>query len=280
MADLAYVNGEFLPLAEARVSIEDRGFQFGDGVYEVIRTYGGRPFHLKAHLDRLAVSAQAISLELPESAARLASLAEEGIRRAGFPETKVYLQVTRGVAPRDHAFPRNGRSTLVMTFRALQPMDPALRSKGVGVVTMDDLRWARCDIKSVNLLGNVLARQRALEAGAFEALFVRQGVITEGAVSNVMAVERGILYTAPTGPMILAGITRQVVLDLARAEGIAVREEALPLARVRSADEMFLTGTTVEVLPVVRIDGGAVGGGTPGPVTTRLGRQFQAVIHS
>ncbi len=275
MPDLAYVNGTFLPLADARVSIEDRGFQFGDGVYEVVRTYGGSPFHLHAHLDRLLASADAIRLAVPETPIRLSELIAEGIRQAGFPETKVYLQVTRGVAPRDHAFPKTGTSTLVLTFRSLPPA-PGLHSQGVEVLTMDDIRWARCDIKSLNLLGNVLARQRAVEAGVFEALFVRQGLITEGSVSNVMAIVGGQLWTAPTGPMILAGVTRQFVLDLARGEGIAVREEALPLERFRGADEVFLTGTTVEILPVVKVDGGLIGGGIPGPVTRRLADRFRA----
>lgn len=278
MPDLAYLNGAFLPLADAKVSVEDRGFQFGDGVYEVIRTYRGRPFELAAHLRRLDTSAQAIHLTMPESLVRLTGLVEEGIRRAEFPETKIYIQVSRGVSPRDHAFPVGCVATLVMTFREMRPLDQALRDKGVAVMTTDELRWARCDVKSVNLLGNVLAKQRALEAGAFEALFIRDGVVTEGAVSNVMAVRRGELYTAPVGPTILAGVTRQVVLDLAQKEGVPVHEEALTLAQLQSAEEVFLTGTTMEVLPVVRLNANPVGKGIPGPVTLLLARRFQEAI--
>lgn len=278
MPELAYLNGAFLPIAEARVSIEDRGFQFGDGVYEVIRTYAGRPFHLRAHLERLRISAESLRLAIPDSLSRLAEVVDEGLRRAALPETKIYLQVTRGVAPRDHVFPKATPSTVVMTFRGFTPMAASTQAQGVAVLTMEDLRWARCDIKSVNLLGNVLARQRAVESGVFEAILVRNGLVTEGSVSNVMAVERGTLYTAPTGPNILAGITRQVVLELARANGIPVREDALSLERFRAAEEVFLTGTTVEVLPVVRIDGQPVGAGVPGPVTRSLVELFQRAV--
>ncbi len=275
MPDLAYVNGVFGPLESATVSIEDRGFQFGDGVYEVIRSYGGRLFALDAHLDRLATSAEAIRLALPAPLDQLADLIQDGVKRAAWPETKVYLQVTRGVAPRDHVFPSNTRPTVVMTFRRMNPMDPAVRAKGVSAMTMEDLRWGRCDIKSLNLLGNVLARQHAVESGAFEALFVKQGLVTEGSVSNVMALHQGVLHTAPLGPSILAGVTRHQVLDLARKEGLSVAERALTVAQFRAATEVFLTGTTVEVLPVIRVDGEAVGSGAPGPVTSQLARRFQ-----
>lgn len=278
MPDLAYLNGAFLPISEARVSIEDRGFQFGDGVYEVIRTYAGRPFQLQAHLERLRISAASLQLTIPDSIARLTEVVEEGLRRAALPETKIYLQVTRGVAPRDHVFPKATPSTLVMTFRGFTPMAASTQAQGVAVLTMEDLRWARCDIKSVNLLGNVLARQRAVDAGVFEAILVRNGLVTEGSVSNAMAVERGTLCTAPTGPNILAGITRQVVLELARKHGVPVREEAMSLERFRAADEAFLTGTTVEVLPVVRIDNKPVGVGSPGPITRHLSDLFQRAV--
>ncbi|MFO0775452.1 MAG: D-amino-acid transaminase [Nitrospiraceae bacterium] len=275
MPNLAYIDGTFLPLAEAKVSIEDRGYQFGDGIYEVIRTYRGKPFQLAAHLDRLATSARALSFELPRSLADLTTIIEDGVRRAAHPDTKIYLQVSRGVAPRDHAFPKGAVPTLVLTFTALMPLDPARQSTGVSAIFTDDLRWARCDIKSLNLLGNVLARQRALDAGAFEALLVRQGQVTEGSVSNVVIVENGALATTPLGPTILAGVTRQVVLDLARRNGIAVHETSLPMERVRHAQEVFLTGTTVEVLPIVRIDGRPVGAGVPGPVTQQLQNLFR-----
>lgn len=280
MPDLAYVNGVFGPLESATVSIEDRGFQFGDGVYEVIRSYGGRLFALDAHLERLATSAEAIRLALPMPIGQLADLIHGGVRKAAWSETKVYLQVTRGVAPRDHAFPANTPPTLVMTFRIMKPMDPTARAKGVSAMTMEDLRWGRCDIKSLNLLGNVLARQRAVESGAFEALFVKQGLVTEGSVSNVMALHLDVLHTAPLGPNILAGVTRQLVLDVARKAGLLVSEQALTLPQFRAASEVFLTGTTVEVLPVIRLDGAVVGSGAPGPVTSQLASRFQELTAS
>jgi D-alanine transaminase len=274
MGDVAYVNGRFMQLADATVPVEDRGLQFGDGVYEVIRTYRGRPFQVEAHLARLAQSAAAIGLLLPEVVRQFPALIDEGIGRAAYPDCKVYLQITRGVAPRDHAFPAHVAPTVIMTFRLMRPLDPALAAEGVAVVTTDDIRWGRCDIKSVNLLANVLARQRALEVGAFEALLVRRGRITEGAVSNAMVVRQGSLHTAPVGPEILAGVTRHLVLELARKQGLPTREEAITLDELRSADEVFLTGTTVEVLPVVKVDATVIGSGRPGPVSRLLQQRF------
>jgi D-alanine transaminase len=278
MADIGFVNGRFLPLEEATVSVEDRGFQFGDGVYEVIRTYHGKPFQLEAHLVRFERSAGAIDLPLPWSLQQWAAHVQEGIARSGYAESKVYLQLTRGVAPRDHGFPASVRPTAVMTVRELKPMDPARQAAGVTVMTMDDWRWGRCDIKSVNLLPNVMARQKATQAGAFEAVFVRRGQVTEGAVSNVMIVKAGRLLTAPGGEQILSGVTRTLVLELARKEGLPVEERFVSREELLHADEVFLTSTTIEVLPVIRVDGGPVGSGKPGPVTQRLQAAFQRFI--
>lgn len=274
MPDIGFVNGQFMPLADAVVSVEDRGFQFGDGVYEVIRTYGGRPFHLNAHLARLERSAKAIDLPCPLSSAQWAERVAEGIRLAGYRECKVYLQLTRGPAPRDHIFPTAVHPTVVMTVRELHPLSDGLRS-GVSAITLPDFRWGRCDIKSIGLLANVLARQRAKDAGAFEAIFIRDGEVTEGAVSNVMIVRGGILATSPEGEHILSGVTRGLVLELARKEGLAVQERPVSEAELRGADEVFLTGTTVEVLPVNRIDGIAIGSGRPGPIVTLLAARFR-----
>ncbi len=278
MPDIGFLNGQFLPLEETRVSVEDRGFQFGDGVYEVIRTYGGKPFHLEAHLARLARSAEAIQLAQPISMQEWSGFVAEGLRKAGYPESKVYLQLTRGVAPRDHRFPESVTATAVMTIREMRPVDSALQTKGVTVITMDDLRWGRCDIKSVNLLPNVLARQRALEAGAFETIFVRGREVTEGAVSNVMLVKHGVLATPPEGDRILSGVTRTVVLELAKKEGIPVQERQVWLEELRTADEVLLSGTTVEVMPVVRVDEAPVGSGRPGDVTRRLAASFRRAV--
>ena len=278
MPDVGFVNGRFLPLEGATVSVEDRGFQFGDGIYEVIRTYHGKPFQLDAHLARLERSAHAIELPFPWSLQQWAAYVREGIARAAYPESKVYLQLTRGVAPRDHAFPVLVKPTAVMTVREMRPLDPVLRASGVAVMTMDDWRWGRCDIKSVNLLPNVMARQKAKQAGAFEAVFVRNRQVTEGAVSNVMVVKAGRVFTAPEGEQILSGVTRTLVVELARKEGLPVEERFVTLDELLHADEIFLTGTTVEVLPVVRIDEKPVGSGKPGPVTQKLQAAFQRAI--
>lgn len=277
MPAIAFLNGRFLPWQEATISIEDRGFQFGDGVYEVIRTYRGRPFELEAHLNRLDRSARELSLSQPYSRAQWREWIQEGIDAAGFAEAKVYIQVTRGVAPRDHAFPVEVPPTVVMTIRELLPLPAQTRVTGVAAKTCEDLRWARCDIKSVNLLANVLAREEAKRAGVFEAILVKDGLVTEGSVSNVMVVQAGTVVTAPEGPRILSGVTRTVVLDLARKEGLPVREQFLPVESLYTADEVFLTGTTVEVLGVARVDGRIIGSGSPGPITRALAARMTAV---
>jgi D-alanine transaminase len=277
MPDVGFVNGRVMPLEEATVSVEDRGYQFGDGVYEVIRTYHGKPFQLDAHLVRFERSAGAIDLPLPWTLQQWSAHVREGIARSGYTESKVYLQLTRGVAPRDHGFPASARPTAVMTVRELKPVDQARQAAGVAVMTMDDWRWGRCDIKSVNLLPNVMARQKATQAGAFEAIFVRQGQVTEGAVSNVMIVKAGRVLTAPGGEQILSGVTRTLVLELARKEGLPVEERFVSRDELFRADEIFLT-STIEVLPVIRVDGRLVGSGRPGPVTQKLQAAFQRFV--
>lgn len=274
MPDIGYVNGRFSPLSEAVVPVEDRGFQFGDGVYEVIRTYGGRPFQLEAHLARLERSAAELMFALPLSLADCRRLVQEATTRAAYPECKIYIQITRGVAPRDHQFPADASPTVVITIREMRSLAEAVRRTGVQAITIEDFRWGRCDIKSVNLLANVLARQKAKEAGVFEAIFVRQGAVLEGSVSNLFIVDHNELVTAPEGPHILSGVTRAVVLELAREAGLRIREQAPAQSALYDADEAFLTGTTVEVLPLVRIDGRSIGSGAPGPVATMLAAQF------
>jgi D-alanine transaminase len=277
MPDVAYVNGQFMPLAEATVSIEDRGFQFGDGVYEVIRTYHGRPFELEAHLARLERSAQALDLPQAYSHSQWTHYVLEGIKRAAYPEAKIYLQITRGVAPRDHAFPVNATGTVVMTIREFHALSRQVQDTGVSTIVIDDIRWGRCDIKSVNLLANVLARQQAKQARVFETILVKDGQVTEGAVSNVMAVKRGAVITAPEGPLILSGITRAVVLELARKDGIPVQERTISQSDLSFVDELFLTGTTVEVVGVVKVNNNVIGTGRPGPITERLATLLRSV---
>jgi len=274
--EVAFLNGRFLPLADATVSIEDRGFQFGDGVYEVIRTYRGRPFEVAAHLARLDRSARAIQLHQPYPEARWSQLILEGIERAAYPESKIYLQVTRGAAPRDHSYAADLVPTVVMTVRELQPIAAAVKSRGVAAMTTEDIRWGRCDVKSINLLANVLARQQAKQTGVYETILVKDGSVTEGSVSNVVVVRDGSLITAPEGPRILSGVTRAVVLRLARDHGVAVHERYPSQGDLFAAEEVFLTGTTVEVLGVVEIDGKTVGSGQPGRLTNRIAEWFSA----
>lgn len=270
MPDVAFINGRFIPWQDATVSIDDRGFQFGDAVYEVIRTYRGVPFQLEAHLARLERSARELFIPQPYSRAQWMQWIQHGLSLAGYQEAKIYIQITRGVAPREHSFPSQGRPTVVMTMRELPGLPPETRRTGVTACTREDLRWGRCDIKSVNLLANVLAREEARKAGVFETIFVRDGLVMEGALSNVMAVRDGVIMTAPEGPRILSGVTRTVVLDLAKKEEILIEERSVPLDVLYAADEVFLTGTTLEVLGVVQIDGKTIGSGHPGPVTKTL----------
>ncbi|MCP9451896.1 MAG: D-amino-acid transaminase [Nitrospira sp.] len=277
MPDIAFLNGRFVAWAEATVSIDDRGFQFGDGVYEVIRTYRSKPFELEAHLDRLERSAKELSIPQPYARPQWREWIERAIELSGYRDAKVYIQITRGVAPRDHAFPLQSSPTVVMTIRELHPLSAELRRTGVTACTVPDLRWGRCDIKSLNLLGNVLAREEARRAGVFEAILVKDGVVTEGSISNVMAIRSGVLVTAPEGPRILSGVTRTVVLALAAKEGIVVEERFFPVEFLYEADEVFLTGTTIEVLGVTHIDGRTIGAARPGPITQTLAARWEAL---
>jgi D-alanine transaminase len=280
MPTIACVNGRFLPISRATVSIEDRGFQFGDGVYEVVRSYGGTVFRLDDHLDRLVQSARAIRLPMRYSLTQWRRLILRAYRMSGFRDAKVYLQLTRGPAPREHGFPKAVRPTVVITVRKVEPLNPALRRDGVSVITVPDLRWGRCDVKSLNLLANVLAREDARAAKVFEAILVRDGHVTEGAISNVFAVIDGTVTTSPTDPSILPGITRAATLDLVRAEGVPLAERSFSVEELRAADEVFLTGTTIEIVPVVSINGATIGIGQPGPVTQRLARRFAAMVEA
>lgn len=276
MAEIAFVNGRFMPLAEAVVSVEDRGFQFADGVYEVLASYGGRPFALEQHFRRLGHSLGALRIELDIRAYGLEGIVREGIERSGFPETLVYIQITRGAAPRHHEFPAAGtQPTVVMTVKELHRPAAELYERGVKVVSAPDLRWKRCDIKSTSLLANILAKQQAAEAGAFEALLVDgEGRVTEGSSTSAFCVHQGVLRTAPAGPHILPSITRGILLGLAAELQVPVREDFVALEQWLQAEEVFLAGTTTEAMPVVRIDDHPVGGGRPGPLTRQLRQAF------
>jgi D-alanine transaminase len=270
MPELAYLDGEWMPIREARISIDDRGFQFGDGVYEVIRSYGNRLWALDRHLKRLEASLAGIELTTV-SVAEIRRTILDLFQRGGIPEASVYVQITRGVAPRKHSYDRQCQPTVVMTLRAQHPVDPALYQLGAHCIMLPELRWARRDIKSTNLLGNILAKQRATECGAYEAIFVESdGRITEGASTNVFILQRDQVVTREKGPQILAGITRDLVVETARESGMPVAERAFTRDELLAADEVFLTGTGTEVLGVVAVDGTPTGRGQIGASTQAL----------
>ncbi len=276
---LVYLDGAYVPKSEARVSPDDRGFLFGDGVYEVVRVIGGRMVDLDRHLARLAHGAAALDLALARAGgpARVRDAWERLLAANGLTtgEALCYAQLTRGAAPRAHAYPGAATPPTLYAFAARVDPPDALRARGAAAVTYPDLRWARCDLKTVNLLPNVMAKQAAAAAGAFEALLLRDGVLTEASHSGAFAVVRGELRTHPLGPRILPSVTRAVVLELAAGLGIAAREDAVTEAELRAADEVMVASTTADVMPVVSLDGAPVGAatphaGAPGPVARAL----------
>ena len=256
------------------VHVEDRGFQFGDAVYEVVRTYNGRPFALEDHLNRLFRSLEAIQIRHDFTTKQMAGLIHEAVQRAGFAEAIVYLQITRGHARRHRGFPADTKPTLVMTVRGLES-SAKLRAAGVRVVTVPDTRWGRCDIKCVALLANVLAYNAARQAGAHDAIFVESdGTVNEATAGNIFVVTGGVLRSPPKGPRILSGVTRDKLLQAAAAAGLAVAEERIQKEDLFSATEILLSSTTAEVVPVIAVDGKVIGAGTPGPVAARVYEQF------
>jgi len=263
-----YLNGEFRPLHAAAVSPLDRGFLFGDGVYEVIPVYHGLPFRLGEHLQRLHDSLAAVRISDPHERDAWAGLVTEVIRRNGGGDLSLYLQVTRGTGPdRDHFFPKDTPPTVFLMASPLRPTAPEVLERGVAAVTRRDFRWGRCDVKAITLLPNVLLRQEAREAGCSEAILVRaDGQVHEGAASNLFAVIRGALVTPPKDRFILPGITRDLVLELARGDGLAVAERPIDQAELAAASEIWITSSTRELLPVTRLDDHAVGDGRPGPL--------------
>mgnify|MGYP001316092452 CR=1 FL=1 len=267
--ETVFLNGQFVPYDRAVVPVEDRGFLFADAIYEVIRCYHGRPFRLEEHLARLEQSAAALELPLPYDRRRWAAIVEELLQRNQVQDGSVYIQVTRGVAPRTHTWSDGLQPTVVAIARpGGGPPAEAVRH-GVRAITAPDNRWGLCWVKTTGLLPNVLARQQAARAGAYEAIFVRDGLVTEGTSSNVFVYLDGVLYTHPLAN-ILPGVTRAVVIEVARELGLEVREQAIPVTWLARAGEVLLSGTNSEVLAVVEIDGRPVGDGKPGPVFARL----------
>jgi D-alanine transaminase len=275
MSDIAYLNGEFLPLDQARVSVLDRGFIFGDGVYEVIPAYSRRPFRLPEHLQRLARSLDAVRLGNPMTDAEWTRLVHELVARHPGEDQAIYLQVTRGVAKRDHAFPKEGKPTVFMMSNPLVTPSRDQVENGVPCITAADFRWLKCDVKSVSLLGNCLLRQLAAEAGAVEVVLLRDGFLSEASASNVLVVRNGRLLGPPKNHLILPGITYDVVLELAAAKGIPIELRAIPEHEVRSAEELWVTSSSKEVLAVTALDGKPVGNGRPGPLFRAVHQAFQ-----
>jgi D-alanine transaminase len=280
-----YLNGEFLPLDQARVSVMDRGFLFGDGVYEVIPVYDRQPFRLADHLRRLGQSLAGIRLDNPHDDAQWTQLIRAVIQAAPWADVGVYLQVTRGPAPtRDHAFPARVTPTVFIMPLALKAPPAALIQQGAAAITARDNRWLRCDLKATSLLANVLLRQLSVDADCAETLLLRDGWLTEGAASSVFIVQGGVILTPPETPLMLPGITYEVVLELARSHGMAHQVRPVSEAELRGADEIWITSSTKEVLAITRLDGRPVGNGsdagTPGPVFKRMLAAYQDYKHT
>lgn len=248
-----FYNGNFYTEASGLVSLEDRGHQFGDGVYEVVRVYGGKPFMLREHCDRFRKSAAAIDLELPVSEAEITSILSEGVKRSGLLEASVYFHATRGTASRQHVFPQT-RANFTLTVGRANVYSAAQREKGIAVCTFEDERWANCYIKSLNLLGNVLAKDRASRLGYDEAVFLRDGYVTEGSSSNIFVCVDGHVLTPPADRWILNGITRQAVLRVLRWKNIPHAEATISHEVLSAAEELFMTSTSYEVMPVSRLN--------------------------
>lgn len=277
---LQYLNGRFVEEDQAVISVQDRGFVFGDGVYEVWRVVRGVLFEAERHQARLERGLRELGIAQPEDTTtdEIRRIAERLLEANGLTagEATVYLEVTRGAAPRTHAHPPKGTApTVYLTVKPFRP-DPAGRRAGATAITLPDIRWLRCDIKTVQLLPNVMASQRAKEAGVLEAIFIRDGRITEGTHTTVFGVVDGVLRTHPADHFVLPGITRAVILELANELAIPVAEVPIAAEDLPRLQELFLTGTTTDVTPIVRLDGRAVGAGTPGPITRRLDGELEA----
>ena len=274
-AQTVYLNGQFVALADAKISVLDRGFIYGDGVYEVVPVYRRRPFRMPHHLARLQYSLDGIRLVNPHASAQWQKLIADLIERQPFDDQAVYLQVTRGVAKRDHAFPAGVTPTVFMMSNPLVVPSREQVERGVAVVTAQDNRWLRCDLKTTSLLGNVLMRQLAVDHSAVETVMFRDGHLTEASASNVLIVRDGNVIAPPKDNLILPGITYDATLEVAKAAGVSLEVRAIPHAEAMSADEMWLSSSTKEVLAITTVDGRPFGGGKPGPVFRRVYDAFQ-----
>lgn len=272
-------NNQFIERTHISIDPEDRAYQFGDGVYEVIRVYDSKAFLLKEHLERLQRSAQAIRLTLPYSIEQIEEKLVELVKKNQLEHGNIYIQVSRGVAPRNHAFPKSAQPVLV-AYTQNSPRPLKELTEGVSAITTEDIRWLRCDIKSLNLLGAVLAKQEALDNNSFESILIRNGIVTEGSSTNIFVVKNNQLYTHPANHLILHGITRKVTIELARELQIPVHETPFDRAFLLSSDEVFLTSTTMEICPIIKVDDYVIGSGKPGHITKQLQEKFEKRIKS
>lgn len=281
LGELVYLNGWLGPFEEAFVSINDRGYVFGDGIYEVIRVYDGKMFGLPEHLQRLEASAAAVEMNLPWDKRELEQLLKEVLQKSEIPEAMVYLQITRGIAHRSHLYEADLKPSLLITVRHVPPRIASHYEKGVAIVSRKEFRWQMCNVKSISLQAAVLAKNAAHRAGASEVVFVLpDNTVTECGASNIFIVKNGTILTHPANHRILAGITRQYVLELAKKKGLGIRIEPYILHDLLKADEVFFTGTVVEIVPVVKVDQQQIADGQPGPITQRLIQDFSLLTRA
>ncbi|MGE5561056.1 MAG: D-amino-acid transaminase [Chloroflexota bacterium] len=280
MAETIWLNGKYYDnMDEARVTIEDRGMLFGDGIYEVIRIYDGKPFLLAEHMDRLLRSAAGIELPLPMAKDEIAAVVREVIERAAIPEATIYIEVTRGGGPRFQGWPADPKPNMYMWVKPVAPGLDEQRKVGAKAITHPDQRWLRCDLKTVNLLANTMARAKARSEGAYEAILYREnGIVTEASAASAFMVKGGVLYAHPLDNLVLPGITRWFVTGLAKKLGYQVVEKTFTVDELRQADEIFLTGTQTEVMPIIKLDDGIVADGKVGPVTAKIQEAFKKAI--
>ena len=272
---IVYLNGEFLPLSEAKVSVLDRGFIFGDGIYEVIPVYARQPFRLAEHLKRLRNNLTATRIKDPYSEFEWDKIINKLIAQQDAEDQSIYLQITRGVARRDHAFPKDIEPTVFLMANPLSVLDEATFNTGASAITLDDIRWHYCNIKAIALLPNILLRQSAIDQGAQEAILVRDGIVTEGSASNIFIVSNGVIKTAPNSSLLLPGITRDLIVELAIQNELPLEETSFSAEQLAAADEIWLTSSMKEVLPIIRLDEKPVGDGKPGPMARRMYAIFQ-----
>lgn len=279
---LCFLNGDFMPLKDAKISVLDRGFIFADGIYEVIPAFAGKPFRLEQHLERLQNNLTAIKINNPYSTEEWQTIFNDLIAKNHFSDTdcSVYLQVTRGVAKRDHVFPDNATATIFSMVNPLLPVNPKILANGLSVIIREDIRWQYCNIKSISLLGNIILKQEAAENNADEAILVRAGNVTEGAASNVFIVKDDVIKTPPKDKQLLPGITRDLIIEIASKQGLNCIETNITKDELLSADEVWLSSSTREVSPVCFIEKKPIARGVPGPHWAKMYQLFQEYKNS